>query len=325
MKIIALCLVVFVVCAHADEVQQKWRDFQVKYGKVYRSPIEERKRLIIFEENLNKIETHNALYEQGRVSYKKGITKFTDWTKDEFLEYVNRGLLNKPKVGGNVYTINDNAVAPDSVDWRQQGAVTPVKDQGNCGSCWAFSTTGSIEGQLALVENTSVSLSEQNLVDCSYVDLNSGCNGGEMPNAFLYVMRYGIEKEEDYPYTGKFSPCLAKPSKVFTKISSYVELPATDEEALKNAIAFIGPISVSIDATDELQNYSSGIFNDDSCDPQILNHGVLAVGYGTENGTDFYIIKNSWGESWGENGYFRFVRNQGNRCGIASDSSYPVL
>ncbi|KAL3273551.1 hypothetical protein HHI36_014985 [Cryptolaemus montrouzieri] len=325
MKVVALCLVALVVCAQADDIQQQWKDFQVKYGKTYRSPVEARKRFTIFQENVNEIEKHNALYEQGKVSYKEGINQFADLTADEFMQYVNRGLLNKPTIVGTVYNVTKNFVAPASVDWRQQGVVTGVKDQGQCGACWAFSTTGSIEGQLGVVKSNLVSLSEQNLMDCSWLQGNAGCGGGLMTSAFNYVKKNGIESEQDYPYLERDGVCKADSSKVVTKISGYVNIPEGDEEALQNAIATVGPISVAIDATNTLQRYDSGILNDRTCNSYSLNHGVLAVGYGTQDGTEYYIVKNSWGASWGENGYFRLVRNQNNKCGIASEASYPVL
>ncbi|XP_045477246.1 procathepsin L-like [Harmonia axyridis] len=319
-----LAAVVFANAVQDDEVLRKWSEFQATYGKSYRSPVEARKRLAIFRNNLNQIEQHNALFEEGKTTYTKGINQFADWTKDEFLQYVNKGLKNKPTVVGLPFNRTKGFVVPESIDWRTNNVVTGVKDQGQCGSCWAFSSTGSIEGQLGLKGNL-VSLSEQNLMDCSWDQGNMGCNGGLMTSAFDYVMQNGIESESDYPYQEYDGDCNADPSKVVTKMSNYVNIDSGSEPALQEAVAQIGPISVAIDASFELQLYDSGILDDGSCSSESLNHGVLLVGMGIENGKEYYIVKNSWGASWGEKGYFRLVRNKNNRCGIATMATYPVL
>ncbi|XP_044758256.1 procathepsin L-like [Coccinella septempunctata] len=327
MKVVLAFLFAAVVCAHAiqdDEVLRKWSEFQSTYGKTYRSPVEARKRLSIFRNNLNEIEQHNALFEQGKTTYTKGVNQFADWTRDEFVQYVNKGLATKPKVVGSIFNSTKGFVAPQSVDWRTKNVVTEVKDQGGCGSCWSFSATGSLEGQLGMKGNL-VSLSEQNLVDCSWDQGNMGCNGGLMTAAFDYVKDNGIERESDYPYEEDDRSCRADPSKVVTKLSSYVNIPSGSESDLMEAVATVGPISVAIDATFDLQLYDSGILNDETCSSVSLNHGVLLVGYGSENGQNYYIVKNSWGASWGEQGFFRLNRNGRNQCGIASMATYPVL
>lgn len=183
--------------------------------------------------------------------------------------------------------------------------------------------TGAIEGQMGRRTGVVVSLSEQNLIDCSSNYGNNGCNGGNMALAFSYVRDYGIVSENDYPYTESQGICRQDPSRIVTRVSGSVSIPYSDELSLQNALSSIGPISVAIDATAELQGYSGGILRDYSCNNQALNHGVLAVGYGSENGQDYYIVKNSWGAAWGEAGYFRLEKD--NRCGIANMASYPVM
>ncbi|XP_045477243.1 procathepsin L-like [Harmonia axyridis] len=327
MKVLALICLVVIGCVNAisdEEVLQKWESYQVEFGKSYRSPVEARKRLAIFKENLEEIEVHNALFEQGKSTYTKGINQFTDWTKEEFMQYVNKGVLNKPVIVGEIYNASKSFSNVGSVDWRSAGVVTPVKNQGQCGSCWSFSATGAIEGQLGR-NGYLTSLSEQNLIDCSTSYGNYGCNGGLMTAAFSYVIQNGIQSEQDYPYIAMGAYCQADSSRIVTKLSSYMNVASGSDAALQQAITEIGPVSVAIDATNALQSYSGGVFNDYSCNSQSLNHGVLAVGYGTENGETYYIVKNSWGANWGEAGYFRLGMNTYNPCGIASMASFPVL
>jgi len=212
---------------------------------------------------------------------------------------------------------------PASFDWTTQGAVTPVKNQQQCGSCWAFSATGSMEGAYFIAKKTLPSLSEQQLVDCSTAQGNQGCNGGLMDNAFQYVIQNGgITSEAAYPYKAVNGPC--QTAKSVATISSFQDVAQGDEKALQTAV-LLGPVSVAIEADQQcFQFYTSGVLTDPSCGTQ-LDHGVLAVGYGTDaTAGDFWKVKNSWGTGWGMDGYILIARGT-NECGIAQEPSYPIV
>ncbi|CAH1173504.1 unnamed protein product [Phaedon cochleariae] len=226
--------------------------------------------------------------------------------------------------GSELDILENVSSTPDSVDWIAKGAVLGVKNQGACGSCWAFSATGALEGQNAIKNKKLIGLSEQQLLDCSSSYGNGDCRrGGVMSFAFNYVKDHGIESEKDYPYKARKSQCRAVGSKSVLKIKGYKRVAKTENDLI-NAVATIGPISVSLDAT-YFHLYGGGIFDHKSCSTTAPNHGVLVVGYGSQGDKDFWLIKNSWGGSWGEKGYIRMVRNKGNHCGIANGAVYPVL
>ena len=221
-----------------------------------------------------------------------------------------------------------SAPLPTAVDWRDHGLVTPVKDQGACGSCWAFSAVASMEGQHAKVANQLVSLSERQLVDCSLIVFgNLGCFGGQMDNAFKYVIaNNGSDTEKSYPYTPKLFQACQKNGTIGATISSFKDITSGDEKALMAAVASIGPISVAIDAGQaSFKAYKNGVYYEPKCSNSTLDHGVTVVGYGTENGTDYWLVKNSWNASWGDEGYIKMARNKENNCGIATKASFPVV
>ena len=212
------------------------------------------------------------------------------------------------------------------VDWRQHGYVTPIKDEGQCGACWAFSATGSLEGQQAKIHQKLVSLSEQDLVDCSQSFGNFGCNGGWMTNAFDYVIANGLDTEESYPYKGVSEKCHFNPKTIGVKATGYVNITAGNEAALQKAIAEIGPVSVALDAShSSFQLYKSGVYNEPTCSSTQLDFAGLMVGYGTLGKDEYYIFKNIWGTSWGDQGYMLMSRNKKNQCGIATLASYPIV
>jgi len=259
------------------------------------------------------------------------MNKFGDMTNEEINKQMNGlDLSLKDKVNGldrHTYRAPANVVLPDAVDWRTKGYVTPVKDQGQCGSCWAFSTTGSLEGQHFAKTSQLVSLSEQNLVDCSGKFGNMGCNGGLMDYAFQYIkVNKGIDTETSYPYEAHDDKCRFNAKNVGATDTGFVDIKRDDENDLQNAIATVGPVSVAIDASQSsFHFYHSGVYNEPMCSSVQLDHGVLAVGYDSQNGQDYYIVKNSWGTSWGNQGYIWMSRNKNNQCGISTMASYPLV
>ncbi|ESQ30906.1 hypothetical protein EUTSA_v10011464mg [Eutrema salsugineum] len=306
------------------EVKRLYETWLVKHGKVQNSLVEKDRRFEIFKDNLRFIDDHNA----KNLSYRLGLTKFADLTNDEYRSiYLGAKMQkNRERRASTRYEARVGDALPESVDWRKEGAVVEVKDQGSCGSCWAFSTIGAVEGINKIVTGDLISLSEQELVDCD-TSYNEGCNGGLMDYAFEFIINNGgIDSEEDYPYKGVDGRCdqNRKNAKVVT-IDSYEDAPTYSEESLKKALSN-QPISVAIEGGGRaFQLYDSGIF-DGVCGTQ-LDHGVVAVGYGTENGKDYWIVRNSWGTSWGESGYIRMERNikdSSGKCGIAIEPSYPI-
>ncbi|CAG5122789.1 unnamed protein product [Candidula unifasciata] len=297
------------------------------YKKTHKKSYDEREdavRHLIWKTNLQKIEQHNELYAQGLSSYSMGENHLTDMTNEEVNRMMNGLKINKKLNPGNYTSGLYKDSLPDAVDWRDKNVVTKVKDQGQCGSCWAFSATGAIEGAHAIATNQLVSLSEENLKDCASKD---GCNGDSMDNAFNYVIsNKGIDTEDAYPYVDQDEPCSFKPDSVGATITSVTDITSGSEDELQKAVAEKGPVSVGIDASHpSFQAYKSGIYDEPDCNSTNIDHGVLVVGYGSQDGKDYWIVKNSWGENFGQQGYILMSRNKNNQCGIASDASYPVV
>ena len=228
-------------------------------------------------------------------------------------------LLNRRK--------RQTATPPTSIDWRIKGAVTAVKDQGECGSCWAFSATGALEGMQFIKTKKLPNLSEQNLMDCTNGYGNLGCDGGSSAYAFEYVRdNRGINTQQSYPYTvTNGATCNYKSQSIGATCSGLVDLPEGDEASLLAAVGTKGPVSVALDTSSpEFRSYADGVYTDSACTTTNLDHGMLVVGYGVYRNVPVWLLKNSWGTSWGVNGYMYLARNAGNMCGVASMASYPL-
>jgi len=310
--------------AAASATEMSFSEWASKNGKVYASKSEIALRRSIFAAAQQKIKAHNA---EGH-SWSMGLNKFADLTAEEFKALYASGYRAQEKRSKNVNLslLHSNA-NPASVDWSTKGAVTPIKNQEQCGSCWAFSTTGSVEGVSFISTGKLPSVSEQQLVDCSGAEGNQGCNGGLMDYAFEYIIKNkGITGETDYPYTAKDGTCAAAGKPVAATISGYKDVPVNSEVGLETAIV-TQPVSVAVEADQSVFQYYTGGVMDSACGTQ-LDHGVLAVGYGTEGGKEYYKVKNSWGADWGAKGYILLARgakfNPSGQCGIQMAASYPT-
>ncbi|GAB2253083.1 hypothetical protein Droror1_Dr00005930 [Drosera rotundifolia] len=307
--------------------------FKSRFNKQYSTQEEHDRRFAIFKANLRRAQRNQEL----DPSAEHGVTKFSDLTPREFREGLGlrrggrrgRGKRLGLPADARQAPVLPTGNLPKDFDWREHGAVTGVKDQGSCGSCWSFSTTGALEGSNYLATGKLVSLSEQQLVDCDHEcdpelagSCDAGCNGGLMNNAFEYILKAGgVQREEDYAYTGRDGTCKFDKSKVATTVSNF-SVVSLDEDQIAANLVKNGPLAVGINAA-YMQTYIGGV----SC-PYIclrnLDHGVLLVGYGSAGYAPirfkekpYWIIKNSWGENWGENGYYKICRGR-NVCGVDS-------
>jgi len=313
----------------AENPLREWIKYKKTHAKSY-SANEDRVRYGIWKSNSEYVVKHNDEADKGIHTFWLKMNKFADMTSQEFVKIYNgfNASLSSSQAGSNMLFVNnENLKVPDSIDWRTKGYVTPVKNQGQCGSCWSFSTTGSLEGQHFRSTGKLVSLSEQNLVDCSAKEGNAGCNGGLMDQAFQYIKENnGIDTEASYPYKAVDGKCHFSASNVGATVSGYVDVQTKDEDALKQAVGTVGPVSIAIDASHiSFQLYSHGIYYERFCSQTRLDHGVLAAGYGTDGESDYWLVKNSWGESWGDSGYIKMSRNRRNNCGVATSASYPTV
>jgi cathepsin L len=309
-------------CAAAfteKEYETSFTEWMVKYEKSY-APEELFYRFEVYKSTLDWVTNYNA---QANRTAEMETNQFADLTPAEF-KLVYLGLKPELARGKKISTLVDlgEPTYPGTLDWRSKGAVTPVKNQGQCGSCWAFSTTGSVEGAVAIKHSTLISLSEQSLMDCGYPYGNLGCSGGLMDSAFKQAEAKGIATEASYPYTAKDGTCKTYTASANSKITSYKDV-AKQASSVGTAVD-LGPVSVAIEADQAaFQNYKSGIISS-GCGTS-LDHGVLIVGYGTDSSVnkDYWTVKNSWGVTWGEQGYVRIDR-AGDVCGILNQASYPV-
>ncbi|XP_005355368.1 cathepsin L1-like [Microtus ochrogaster] len=321
-----LCLgVVSAIPMHDPSLDAEWHEWKTRHGKTYNMHEEGQKRAV-WEDNRKVIELHNEGYAKGVHDFSMEMNAFGDLTNTEFRELMTGFQSVEPKEM-DVFQEPLLGDVPTFVDWRDHGYVTPVRNQGQCGACWAFSAVGSLEGQMFRKTGRLVSLSEQNLVDCSWSYGNSGCDGGLMEYAFQYVKdNRGLDAGASYAYEARNGPCRYDPKSSAANVTGYVKIPVS-EAALMNAVATVGPVSVGIDSHHySFRFYSGGMYYEPNCSSSKLDHAVLVVGYGEESdGKKYWLVKNSWGTGWGMNGYIKMARDRNNNCGIATYAVYPTV
>jgi cathepsin L len=318
MKVIVIALI-FACAAFAfteSEYQSAFTFWMQQNQKSYHHE-EFLTRFKTFKANMDFVHNHN----KANKTFTVAMNKFGDLSNKEFSRIY---LGTKATVVPHAVKPKHAPHLPASMDWRKQGAVTPIKNQEQCGSCWSFSTTGSTEGCHFITKKKLVSLSEQNLMDCSTSQGNQGCDGGLMTQAMTYIIQNGgIDTESSYPYTAQDGTCSYNAANSGATLKSYVNVNSGDENDLQVKVN-MGPTSVAIDASQSsFQFYSSGVYNEPACSTSQLDHGVLAVGWGVDNGTPYWLVKNSWGTDWGMNGYIEMSRNLNNQCGIATMATLP--
>uniref|UniRef100_UPI0037E7795A cathepsin S, ortholog 1 n=1 Tax=Semicossyphus pulcher TaxID=241346 RepID=UPI0037E7795A len=312
----------------SSALNKVWEEWKIKHRKVYDNQAEIVFRRAVWEKNMLSVLRHNQEASAGKHSFTMGLNHLADMTAEEINEKLNGLRVEEPGNFRNV-TLKEASVVsiPQSVDWRKSGLVSPVQNQGMCGSCWAFSSLGALEGQMKKRTGSMVPLSPQNLVDCSTTDGNHGCRGGFISKAFGYVIRNrGIDSESFYPYEHKNGKCRYSVTGKAGYCSDFHILPRGDEKTLQAVVASVGPVAVAVNAMlKSFHFYRGGLYNVPNCNPRFINHAVLVVGYGTDGGQDFWLVKNSWGTAWGEGGFIRIARNKNNLCGIASFAIYPTM
>lgn len=312
-------------------------DYALDYEKSYRSDANDQAlvqhRFRAFATNLQRIEAHNAAFERGEFSFTLGLNDLADLSDAEYKQLLSYRARDS-KGASETFSVSPEDVKdlPDSWDWRQHGAVTPVKNQGQCGSCWAFSAVAAMESAYQLSTGKLESFSEQELVDCTLGGVDDCSHGGEMSEGYEEIIKHHggkIDREEDYEYTAESrGVCNAKDDKAIGHFTAYANVTSGDEAALQAAITTKGVQAVAIDASSfTFQLYRHGVYSWPLCGnaPDALDHGVAAAGYGVYKKKDFWLVKNSWGDSWGMKGYIMMSRNKDNQCGIATDASYPIM
>ncbi|XP_060702594.1 procathepsin L-like [Hemiscyllium ocellatum] len=319
-------------------LDEDWKSWKSHYEKQYTQD-EESYRRMVWEDNMRYIRQHNLEHSMGKHTFTVGMNQYGDLTTEEFNELMNGFFQDEADnsteedddkgdgydedvddLESDEFEESDDVMKHAIIDWRQRGLVTPVKNQGPCGSCWAFSVTGAIEGQWAKICKRLVSLSEQNLLDCDR--RNYGCNGGYKIYAFQYVIKNGIQSEKAYPY--KQNRCKFRKDKIAARIKA-IKKVRRGEQNLAKVLKNRGPIAVSLNSHPRsFHLYKQGVYSDPKC-TQRRGHAVLVVGFGREDGMNYWLVKNSWGTRWGEKGFIKIAKDRGNLCGIANYAVYPKV
>jgi len=317
-------VVLLFICAASAFTEVEYKDafatWIQKFNRVYSSE-EFQNRYTIFKANMDFVDAWNA---DTTHAHTVELNQFADLSNDEYRQIYLGTRFDGAERLKNAGPLKEYNVTSDDINWANKGAVTAIKNQGSCGSCWSFSTTGSVEALNFIYTGNLIGLSEQNLMDCSGNYGNNGCNGGLMDSAFKYIIaNNGIDREADYPYQAAAGSCRFQSAWTGATMKGYSDVQSGNEGALASA-ANSQPVSVAIDASHQsFQLYSNGIYFESACSSSALDHGVLVIGYGSDNG-DYWIVKNSWGTGWGMSGYIWMSRNRNNNCGIATMASVPL-
>uniref|UniRef100_A0A672YFK4 Cathepsin S, ortholog 1 n=1 Tax=Sphaeramia orbicularis TaxID=375764 RepID=A0A672YFK4_9TELE len=338
----AVFLPAFLLCSgwSSPALDKVWEEWTIKQGKDYKNQTEITFRREVWEKNLQLVSTHNQEASAGKHSFTLELNHLADMTADEVNEKLS-GLEKEEldQFRNDTFKETSGIQMPLSVDWREKGLVSPVQNQGMCGSCWAFSSLGALEGQMSRRTGVLIPLSPQNLVDCSTSDGNHGCRGGYITKSYNYIIRNrGVDSESFYPYEHQvtYTPsthncqtngkCRYSVKGKAGYCLNFRILPRGVEKTLQEVVATVGPVAVAVNAMlPSFHLYRGGLYNVPNCNPSLINHAVLVVGYGTYKGQDFWLVKNSWGTTWGEEGFIRIARNKNNLCGIATFAVYPTL
>jgi C1A family cysteine protease len=319
--VLVLALLAAAVAAGSEAEFRAWAQ---AHGRVYGSALEEARRLSVYEANAKTVAALNARYHPTTTF---ALNKFADLTPEEFRATYLSSVPRGPRSAALSEAVLSTVGLPDAVDWVVNGSVTPIKDQGSCGSCYAFGSVGAVEGIWKIKKGTLYNLAEQEIVDCSSKFGNYGCNGGDAPPTYEYLMSvHGMAQTKDYPYVARAQTCKTVAQRV-APITSYTRVTSKSYSQMMAAVAQ-QPVAVGIDAEDSFQFYSDGVYDPHDCsaDLSTLNHEVLVVGYGSEGGKPFWLVKNSWGTGWGLQGYIKFLRSEiTNACGILTDAVIPNL
>nr|AAF21819.1 silicatein beta [Tethya aurantium] len=331
--IVAVCMVGFLVAVTSAgrhqpvfEHHEEWQLWKSQHGKSYRSGLQELERHLVWVSNKEYIDRHNA--NADVFGFSLAMNHFGDLSDNEFVDkYLSYTKSDKKKRNVKMFEAPEGVSYPESLDWRTKGAVTSVKNQGDCGASYAFSAIGSLEGALSLAQGKLTYLSEQNVIDCSVAYGNHGCQGGNMYNTYLYILSNdGIDTSDGYPFKGKQTSCTYDRSCRGTSISGSIAITSGSESDLQAAVASAGPVAVAVDGSSRaFRFYDYGLYNLPGCSSYQLSHALLITGYGSFNGNQYWLVKNSWGTNWGMSGYIMMTRNNYNQCGIATDAAYPTL
>ncbi|XP_033342085.2 cathepsin L4 isoform X1 [Megalopta genalis] len=309
----------------SEKMNQYWDMYKARYNKTYSENMEAARR-IAWEKNLVTIYKHNMMAAAGHHSYTLRDNHIADLGTRQYVRNMVKLIPSRKRRVSNALMVgavlHDPQLVPPRLDWREAGFQTPPENQQSCGSCYAYSVAGSIEGQIFKRTGMLIPLSVQQLVDCSIITGNLGCAGGSLRNTLRYLEKArGLMDRAEYPYEGRQGPCHFQEAASVVNITSWAVLPARDEQALEAAVATIGPIAASINASPKtFQLYHQGVYDDETCSSDKVNHAVLIVGYTPTE----WILKNWWGDGWGEDGYMRLAKNK-NRCGIANYAAYAKV